>query len=567
MNHATPIASSTPTSQLHKSRPLPTFATESKKLFQFKRIKSFQDRIAHPRSPIKSAPPVSRVFPHRLRNGEKPHAVSFRALSDQTADSTLYSKFYDSKSSELYFEQCFVIEKKLGEGSFGEVMQVKSRDNNVKYAVKRSREKFKGEADRRRKLDEVRKHETLPDHPNCVKFIKAWEEKQRLYIQTELCSMSLQSYLEMVPQLPLEVVWKYLLDLLRGLHHIHSHKFVHFDVKPANIFLSLNGSCKIGDFGLVVDCANDELNNAREGDNKYMAPELLEGVFTQKADVYSLGITILELSSSLDLPSSGMSWQLLRSGFIPFECASMIPFQLLAIIRWMMAPDYNQRPTIHDVLCHPTIELYLQRLKNKTKFSNSLFGKFVQSVSSAVEGVFTSLSLSVPGAESTPKKCEIPENSLKSNDVDYWKDSSSSSNDVLSHNLSNSFENCDQDPVFSPVRNTPIPFHGSSPIQKSSPLGQQSTSYSKYSSELSPLSRRKPESNAKDGTRTFHDLDYFVSDDCESEDDAAVSRLFTTQPRNLLHMLNEVSSDNDSLDGEHNASSGSCIAMALKDDD
>jgi hypothetical protein len=40
---------------------------------------------------------------------------------------------------------------------------------------------------RHRKLAEVAKHESLPEHVNCVRFVKAWEEKQHLYIQTELC--------------------------------------------------------------------------------------------------------------------------------------------------------------------------------------------------------------------------------------------------------------------------------------------------------------------------------------------------------------------------------------------
>ena len=42
---------------------------------------------------------------------------------------------------------------------------------------------------RKRKLEEVAKHEKLRKHPNCVGFVKAWEEKQHLYIQTELCQM------------------------------------------------------------------------------------------------------------------------------------------------------------------------------------------------------------------------------------------------------------------------------------------------------------------------------------------------------------------------------------------
>lgn len=46
---------------------------------------------------------------------------------------------------------------------------------------------------RERKLQEVQKHEQLPYHSNCVRFYQAWEERQRLYIQTELCCCRLVS--------------------------------------------------------------------------------------------------------------------------------------------------------------------------------------------------------------------------------------------------------------------------------------------------------------------------------------------------------------------------------------
>lgn len=79
--------------------------------------------------------------------------------------------------------------EKLGEGSFGIVYSVSSRDDGCMYAVKKSRQPFKGGRDRKQKLAEVEKHERLPHHPNCIKFYKAWEERQKLYIQTELCQM------------------------------------------------------------------------------------------------------------------------------------------------------------------------------------------------------------------------------------------------------------------------------------------------------------------------------------------------------------------------------------------
>ena len=350
-----PLACSTPNfkskSGSLRPRPTPVFHEKEAEVFTFKKDSILHKNI-HPKSPIKSAPPVSRIFPRRHLGSVKAHAVSFREKED--LKSILNSPLYNSCSSELYFEQCFVIERKLGEGSFGEVMQVKSKEDGQKFAVKRSREKFRSEADRRRKLDEVKKHEELPIHPNCVKFIKAWEERQRLYIQTELCVMSLHTFLEK-HDVPMYVVWSILVDMLHGLNHIHQHGFIHFDVKPANIFLTRNGTYKLGDFGLVFDSMQDNMIDASEGDNKYMAQELLNGIFTNKADVFSLGITMLEIASGLNLPPSGAAWHLLRQGYIPPECLSKLPSDLLVLIQWMMTPNYMKRPTIMDVMNHSII--------------------------------------------------------------------------------------------------------------------------------------------------------------------------------------------------------------------
>lgn len=57
----------------------------------------------------------------------------------------------------------------------------------------------------------------------------------------------------------------------------------------------------------------------REGDSRYIAPELLQGRFTKAADIFSLGITILELACNLDLPKNGHLWQKLRDGLLPDE--------------------------------------------------------------------------------------------------------------------------------------------------------------------------------------------------------------------------------------------------------
>lgn len=149
-----------------------------------------------------------------------------------------------------------MIDEKIGCGSFGDVYKVKCRETGRDFAVKVSRQKFRGKYDRDEKLNEVLKHEKLPPHDHLVKLFLAWEEKQRLYIQTELCAMSLSAIAETNHSIPENTVWFYFVDLLKALDHLHTNDLIHLDVKPDNIFVTETGLCKLGDFGLVYDVKN-----------------------------------------------------------------------------------------------------------------------------------------------------------------------------------------------------------------------------------------------------------------------------------------------------------------------
>lgn len=91
---------------------------------------------------------------------------------------------------------------------------------------------------------------------------------------------------------------------------------IHLDVKLENILMSSNEVWKLGDFGLVSDINQIEIDTL-EGDQKYLAPEVLRGCFTKAADVFSLGIVMLELSCDLMLPQNGTLWQQLRNDTFP----------------------------------------------------------------------------------------------------------------------------------------------------------------------------------------------------------------------------------------------------------
>ncbi|KAF8269228.1 kinase-like protein [Lactarius quietus] len=83
--------------------------------------------------------------------------------------------------------------------------------------------------------------------------------------------------------------------VLQGLAYLHSKKVIHRDIKPSNILLSRQGIIKLCDFGVSGELIGSRAGTFT-GTTKYMAPERITGTeYTIRADVWSTGLTILEL--------------------------------------------------------------------------------------------------------------------------------------------------------------------------------------------------------------------------------------------------------------------------------
>src|SRR5690606_25822835 len=85
------------------------------------------------------------------------------------------------------------------------------------------------------------------------------------------------------------------LQCCRGLQALHERSLVHFDIKPANVFLK-GGVARLGDYGLskLVTHSRGSLSMGR-GTPYYMAPEMLQRRGDARSDVYSLGVMLYEL--------------------------------------------------------------------------------------------------------------------------------------------------------------------------------------------------------------------------------------------------------------------------------
>ncbi|NP_001152782.1 membrane-associated tyrosine- and threonine-specific cdc2-inhibitory kinase [Sus scrofa] len=333
--------------------PVPAYFRHAEPGFSLKKPGGLS-RSLPPRPPAKGSIPISRLFPLRTPGWHQPQPrrVSFRGKASEL----LQSPGYDPNRPESFFQQSFHRLGRLGHGSYGEVFKVRSKEDGRLYAVKRSMSPFRGPKDRARKLAEVCGHEKVGQHPRCVRLEQAWEEGGILYLQTELCGPSLQQHCEAWgASLPEAQVWGYLRDALLALAHLHGQGLVHLDVKPANIFLGPGARCKLGDFGLLVELGASGASEAQEGDPRYMAPELLQGSYGTAADVFSLGLTILEVACNMELPHGGEGWQQLRQGYLPPELTAGLSSELRSVLVMMLEPDPKLRATAEALLALPML--------------------------------------------------------------------------------------------------------------------------------------------------------------------------------------------------------------------
>lgn len=213
------------------------------------------------------------------------------------------------------FSQVYKVQKPLAEGP--STSRAKLSPSNRIWAVKKSRRPYTGIKDRQRKMQEVEILKALQGHEHVLELVDDWEAKNHLYIQTEYCENgNLKDFLLQTGfkgRLDDFRIWKILLELSQGVKSIHDAGFIHLDLKPANIFIDWEGLLKIGDFGMASTWpAPAGLDG--EGDREYIGPEVLSGRFDKPADIFSLGMIMLEIAGNIVLPDNGASWQRLRAG-------------------------------------------------------------------------------------------------------------------------------------------------------------------------------------------------------------------------------------------------------------
>ncbi|XP_019868357.1 membrane-associated tyrosine- and threonine-specific cdc2-inhibitory kinase [Aethina tumida] len=276
------------------------------------------------------------------------------------------SQIYDPSNNMSYLDQVFKREDTLGEGSFGVVFKAKHKENGQTYAIKKSKPNVHI-SDR---YAEIINNEKVGAHFNIIEYFMSWEENSDMYMLMELGEMSLANFTHLQDNVPEDMLWNILMDCCKGLEYLHSKALVHLDIKPGNIVLK-EGYFKLADFGILVDLKLDKKerrSTLSEGDAKYVALEVLEGVYTPSCDMFGLGITLLECAADLALPECGPLWHQLRHGHLPYEFYARVSLGFSVLIEHMLSNVYTSRPSATRILKYSCMKDLARR---DTKFGRT----------------------------------------------------------------------------------------------------------------------------------------------------------------------------------------------------
>jgi class 3 adenylate cyclase len=195
----------------------------------------------------------------------------------------------------------------------------------------------------------------LGDHPNIVTVFDIGDDSGQPYIVSQyMGGGDLDGLLNNSPdrRLPIQEALRVSQQVQQGLAHAHERGIVHRDLKPGNIWLTEDGTAKIGDFGLAVSLDRSRLTmeGMMVGTVAYMAPEQALGRQPDaRSDLYSLGCVAYEMVTGRapflgDDPVAIISQHINTAPVAPSWHNQEVPRALESLILRLLAKDPNERP-------------------------------------------------------------------------------------------------------------------------------------------------------------------------------------------------------------------------------
>ena len=263
----------------------------------------------------------------------------------------------------------YTVVKSLGKGSFGSASLVRRKADGLLFVVKEVNLARLSAKERDESRNEARVLQQL-SHPNIVRFVEHFERRNILYIVMEYADggdLHQKIKNQRNTRMKEDTILHYFVQLCLAVEYLHSRHILHRDIKTMNIFLTSNGTVKLGDFGISTVLRNTmAMANTVCGTPYYFSPELCKSKpYNNKSDVWALGVVLYELAM-LTHPFDGTSLQQLAQRIVksPYpSVASCYSPELKELIGWMLQKEVAKRPSIAAVLGVTLMQRHLVKLQ------------------------------------------------------------------------------------------------------------------------------------------------------------------------------------------------------------
>ena len=247
----------------------------------------------------------------------------------------------------------------LGKGGFAKCYEFSCAENKKIFAGKVIAKSSLVKSRAKQKLiSEIKIHKSL-HHPQIVAFEHYFEDTENVYILLEICqNQTLNDLLKRRKRLTEIEVQCYIVQLIKALKYLHSHRVIHRDLKLGNLFLTDKMELKVGDFGLATKLDFEgERKRTVCGTPNYIAPEILDGKtgHSYEVDIWSLGVIIYTLiigKPPFETRDVKTTYKRIKMNAYSFPENAIISEAAKNLISQILVTDPAKRPSLDQILIH-----------------------------------------------------------------------------------------------------------------------------------------------------------------------------------------------------------------------